>query len=241
MIGQGDYDTVTVVPADGAFIVLLDEKPLRSPAGALLRLPTLALAQAVAEEWRAQGKAIDPLAMPQFRLAVTAIDRVRVEREAVLDRLAAYAETDLLCFRVSAPAELVARQVAAYQPALDWLAARFGVTLAVTSELRGPPHPSGARAGLRAAIEGRDDFTLGALQALTIDLGSVALALAVAEGALSAEAVLAVSLTEETYQNERWGFDAVAEAKRERLLQDVAAAARFLALIAPTDGPGPRL
>ena len=232
MIGRRVYKAVELVPEAEGFGIHLDDKILRTPAGAALWLPTRAVAEAIAAEWRAQEKAIDPRTMPLFGLAATALDRVLAEGDAVIDRLVAYGETDLLCYRVATPAELAARQAAAYQPVLDWLAARFGAALAVTVELQGLQQPAAALAALRAAIAGRDAFVLTALQVLAVDLGSVVLALAAVEGEASPEAALAVSLTEETYQNERWGVDEAALARRRRLQENVMAAARFLALVA---------
>ncbi len=72
---------------------------LRSPAGSLLRLPTMSLASAIADEWRAQGDDIDPATMPLFSLAVTVIDRVTPQRDMVMAELAAYGGNDLLCYR----------------------------------------------------------------------------------------------------------------------------------------------
>ncbi|MCH7862497.1 MAG: ATPase, partial [Proteobacteria bacterium] len=43
--------------------VALDGKPVRTPDRAPLALPSPALAEAVAEEWRAVGETIDPRAM----------------------------------------------------------------------------------------------------------------------------------------------------------------------------------
>lgn len=233
MILQRVYKAVSVRPDADGYDIWLDDKLLHTPAGVALRLPTLTLAEAIAAEWQAQKKTIDLRLMPLFRLAATALDRVATEGDEVVDRLVAYGATDLLCYRVATPAELARRQAEAYQPALDWLAAQFGVSLAVTAELQGLEQPAAAFGNLRAAIVGRDCFALAGLQALTVDLGSVALALSVVEGAVSAEAALAISLTEETYQNERWGADAAALARRQRLREDVTAAGRFLALIPP--------
>ncbi len=232
MILRRVYKAVSVRLDAKGYGIWLDDKPLHTPAGAPLRLPTHALAEAIAAEWQAQEKTIDPHLMPLFRLAATALDRVAVEGEKVVDRLAAYGATDLLCYRVATPAELACRQADACQPVLDWLAGRFGVSLAVTAELQGLKQPAAALANLRAAIAGRGCFALAALQALAADLGSIVLALSVVEGAVSAEAALAISLTEETYQNERWGVDAAALARRRRLREDVMAAGWFLALIA---------
>ena len=58
------------------FRLLLDGKPVRTPAKKQLVLPTRALADAVAAEWEAQKVRIDPVTMPLTRLANSAIDGV---------------------------------------------------------------------------------------------------------------------------------------------------------------------
>ena len=54
------YKDVSVEPADGGFRVTLDDRPIRTQGGAAQVVPTRALAEAMAEEWRTQGEEIDP-------------------------------------------------------------------------------------------------------------------------------------------------------------------------------------
>src|SRR5690242_16513815 len=56
--------------------VLLDGKPVRTPARRPLAAPTHALAKAMADEWNAQRDVIDPARMPLTRLANAVIDAV---------------------------------------------------------------------------------------------------------------------------------------------------------------------
>jgi chaperone required for assembly of F1-ATPase len=55
--------------------IRLDDRPVRTPGRVALALPTDALAQGVADEWRAigEGEEIDPRAMPLTGLSNTAI------------------------------------------------------------------------------------------------------------------------------------------------------------------------
>ncbi|MDP7122771.1 MAG: ATP12 family protein, partial [Alphaproteobacteria bacterium] len=54
------------------FLVILDGLTARTPAGGRLILPTSALADAIAGEWRDQGEDINAADMPFTRLAGTA-------------------------------------------------------------------------------------------------------------------------------------------------------------------------
>ena len=115
------------VVADGdGFAVELDGRPVRTPAKAALRLPGRAMAQAIAAEWDAQEDEIAPATMPFTRTANAAIDKVTPQRAEVAAMLAAYGDSDLLCYRADRPAELVRRQAESWDPALDWAATALG-------------------------------------------------------------------------------------------------------------------
>ncbi|RYY36816.1 MAG: ATPase, partial [Sphingomonadales bacterium] len=107
--------------------IALDGKPVRTPRRAALTLPSDALAEAVADEWRGVGDTVDPRAMPLTGLANAAIDIVAADPPAFAAGLAAYGESDLLCYRAELPAPLVERQAAAWDPLLDWARGRYDV------------------------------------------------------------------------------------------------------------------
>jgi chaperone required for assembly of F1-ATPase len=226
------YRKVSVAPGGHGHGILLDERPLRTPARQLLIVPRAPLAEALAEEWRAQGDAIRPDAMPLTRLASTAIDRMPEQRQAAIDEAADYADTDLLCYRAAEPFELVQRQHHAWQPPLDWLSAAYGIRLCVTTSVLPVAQPDAARAALRTAIEGLDDWPLVGLHAATTGLGSVVLGLALLHGRIDAEAALAASLLDELFEIERWGIDPETERRHAVLRRDVTGAARFLQALA---------
>lgn len=211
--------------------ILLDGKPLVTPAKVPLLLPTRPLGEAIAGEWMQQGEKIKPQSMPLTRLAATAIDRVRPRRELVIEEVAGYAATDLLCYRAHEPPALVARQAEVWQPVLDWLQQRFDAHLLVTRGVSPVQQSALSLARLRAAVAAEDDLHLAALQALTGTLGSLALALAVRQGELDPEAAFEVSQLDESFQIERWGSDAEAMLRREEIRQDILDTARFLALL----------
>lgn len=224
------YTKVDIEPVAKGFAVTLDGRQARTPAGGSLVAPTRVLAEAVAAEWQAQEDEIRPHAMPLTRLAATVVDRVAGRREQVIAEITAYAATDLLCHRADAPAELVARQHAAWQPLLDWLAGRFGAHLEVIGGVVPADQPAAAIAALGDAIADYDDVVLTGVHALTAACGSLVLALAVAERRIDGEAAWHLSRIDESFQIEQWGEDAEAAQAHARLRNDVIAAARFLAL-----------
>ncbi|MBL8659563.1 MAG: ATPase [Rhodospirillales bacterium] len=233
------YKTVAVEPpgtaaGDGrerGYAVRLDGRPIRTPGGRPLILPSLESAEAVAAEWRAQPARIEVAAMPLTRLASTALDRVAENMPAVIDILLGYAGAELLCYRAEAPADLVQRQQAQWQPLLDWAAERWDARLAVTSGVVPVAQPAAALAALRRSLEAADPWRLTALAVIAQACGSLVLALAVGEGRLDADGAFALSQLDEIYQSERWGEDYEAAERRLHLRDEIAEASAFMMLV----------
>lgn len=221
------YKEVTV--GDGN-TVLLDGRVVRTPGGATLAAPTRALAEVIAEEWRAQGDTITPAAMPLTKLANTAIDRIPPQREAVIAELTGYGGADLLAYRADEP-ELVARQAAQWDPLLDWANETLNAHLSVTSGVTHVPQPEATMLAFAQALTALDDWTLAAMQPLTTITGSLVLAFAVQRREKSASEAFALSRLDEDYQAERWGLDSEAEKRAKMLLNEMALAERFLELV----------
>jgi chaperone required for assembly of F1-ATPase len=227
------YKEVSVAAGADGHRILLDRRPVHSPARQPLVMPSAALAEAVADEWRAQGSTIERAGMGLTRLVSTALDRMPALRGAAIDEALGYALTDLLCYRAAAPAELAARQERAWQPWLDWLADTHGARLVSTTSMLPVTQPEPALAQLRTAIEQLDDWRLVGLHGATTALGSLVLGLALLEGEIDAEQALAASLLDELFEIERWGRERDAERRQQVLRRDVAAAASFLACLRP--------
>jgi chaperone required for assembly of F1-ATPase len=223
------YQRASVASGDHGHGVLLDGRPLRTPAKRPLVGPTVGLAEAIAEEWRAQGDRIRPAAMPLTRLASTALDRMPAQRGAAIDEVAGYAGTDLLCYRADEPFELVQRQQRVWQPLLDWAAETHGARLVATTSILPIEQPAPAVGKLRALIEGMGDWPLVGMHAATTALGSVVLGLALAARRLDADQALAASLLDELFEIERWGIDVETERRHGALRREVHGAAVFLA------------
>jgi chaperone required for assembly of F1-ATPase len=222
------YREVTIAPTEHGHGVLLDGRPMRTPARQVLAVPTASLAEAIAAEWRGQAETIRPDAMPLTRLATTALDRMPAQRQAAIDEVLAYADTDLVCYRAAEPFELVQRQQHAWQPMLDWVSAAYGVKLAVTTSILPFAQPAAVRDRLRSALEDLGDWPLVGIHAATRALGSLVLGLCVLHGRLDADAALAASLLDELFEIERWGSDVEAERRHAVLRRDLTAAAQFL-------------
>jgi chaperone required for assembly of F1-ATPase len=226
------YKDVAIANEGGSMALRLDGKPVRTPGKAPLALPTRALAEAVAEEWRAQGERIDPRTMPLTRLANSAIDGVAGREEAVIDDILAYAGSDLLCYRAHGPRGLTEAQAKHWDPVVAWAKEALNAPLVLSEGVVHVAQPQASLAAIRKRVEGRDPFSLAALHVLTSLTGSALLALAVALGRLTPEEAWAAAHADEDFQIGQWGEDADAAERRETRRRDFAAAARMLALLA---------
>jgi len=226
------YKIVTAVPAGDGFGVMLDGKPIKSPAKAAFVLPSRALAEAVAAEWDAQGQAVVPSAMPLMQLAATAIDKVAPNRDLIIDTIAPYGGADLLCYRAEAPAGLVQRQQAVWQPLLDWAMTAHDAPLIVTAGIVHKAQPAASLAALRAAVAAQDPWRLTALHQATALTGSLVIGLALLAGRIDADAAFEAAELDASFQIERWGEDAESTARRAALRAELQAAARLVDLAA---------
>jgi len=169
--------------------------------------------------------------MPLTRLAGATIDRDAAQHGAVVRQVADYAGTDLVCYRAAHPPALAARQQAVWQPLLDWAAERYAAPLTVISGVIPSSQPAASLAAFTAAVAAYEDFALTALRAATAACGSLVIALALLEGRVDAGEAFAASQLDESFQIEAWGEDREQAQRRAALSAEIAAAARFLALL----------
>jgi chaperone required for assembly of F1-ATPase len=227
------WDKASVEATAEGFRVLLDGRPVRLPGGAPLSVGPPALAAAVAAEWNAAGGAkggeMSQEDLPLTRLAGTAQEKLAADPAPMIEGLAKYGETDLLCFRAE-DSRLAAHEAAHWQPLLDWCAEALGAPLTVTTGIIAPEQPASSLAALRRAMAEEDPFGLVALGLLVPAYGSLVLGLAVLRGRLAAAEAFRLSHLGESFQEAFWGEDAEALARRARIAAEVTLAERLLAL-----------
>jgi chaperone required for assembly of F1-ATPase len=224
------YARAQAAQGEGGFAVLLDERPVKTPARHGLVAPTRALAEAIAAEWAAQGERIDPAGMPLTRLANTIIDGVAQAAEAMADDIVKHIACDLVLYRADGPEGLIELQARHWDPVVAWaadaLGARFIMVQGVTFAAQPPEAIAAARASLPA-----DAWRLGALHSITTLTGSGLLALALHRGAITRDAAWAAAHVDEDWQMAQWGRDELAMARRDFRFAEMAAATRLLELL----------
>ena len=221
------YKDVTVTDELG---IALDGRVVKTPMKAPLLLPGRALADAVATEWAEQGEEITPAIMTLTKLANPAIDRVCQHRAAIVQEVLDYANADLVCYRTDRPPDLVARQVKAWDPVVDWARTDLDAPFEVTDGVLHRPQPEAALAAFGVAVRALSDFELAAYHSIMTLTGSALIAMMLARRAILPEAAWVAAHVDEDYQIAHWGQDAEAEARRAARHAEFMACCRFLTL-----------
>jgi chaperone required for assembly of F1-ATPase len=224
------YSAVSVEKGPAGYGVLLDGRPVKTPARRTLAAPTEALAQALADEWEAQREVVDPAAMPLTRLANSIIDGVADAPAAVRAEVAKFMGSDLVCYRAGNPDGLVARQMQHWNPIIAWARDALGARFVLGEGVMFVAQPEEALAAAARAIPD-DPWRLGAVNAITTLTGSALIALAVAQGHLSADDAWAATHVDEDWNMQQWGRDEQALERRAAREAEMKAAARVLALL----------
>ncbi|MBV7256160.1 ATPase [Pacificimonas sp. WHA3] len=224
------YKAVAAVEDDGGYRIELDGRVLKTPKRSTLLLPGRAMADAIAREWDVQGDMIDPVSMPFTGFANAAVDHVGADRRAFAAGIAAYGESDLLCYRAGNPQALTDRQAAAWDPLLDWARTRYDVSMTLVEGVMHVPQPEPTLIRLSAALDAFDDFALAAAQPIVTISGSLVVTLALLEREVDVETAWAAGQLDELWQAETWGEDDEAARVRAHHHENFTKAAAFLEL-----------
>jgi chaperone required for assembly of F1-ATPase len=221
------YGSADVVEDEGGFAVTLDGRPIRTPSGKKVIVPSRTIADAVAAEWNAQGETINPLTMPLTRFANSVIEGVVDRVDVVADDVAKYLGSDLLFYRAGHPAALVAREAEHWDPVLFWVADRFGAHFILAEGIVHVAQPESAIKAAREAFPS-DPWSVAALHVVTTLTGSALLALALAHGFRDAAQIWTAAHVDEDWNSAQWGVDEEVAARRAARLVDFDAAAGIL-------------
>ncbi|HEY5047463.1 MAG TPA: ATP12 family protein [Rhizomicrobium sp.] len=225
------YKKVSVSGQRDGHCVLLDDKTIRTPGQSSLLLPTDALAEAIAEEWRRQSEHVNPARLPLTGIAYAALDLIPNHRQRVIDHILAFGRSDLLCYRAETPAELALLQAATWDPLLAWVADAHGAMLQTGAGVSFIDQPPGALLALERLVSPLGDFDLAALDRVVSLAGSLVIGVALLKGHLVASQALAAALVDEMFQSTKWGRDVESEVRRAHMLAELEAAERFFRLL----------
>lgn len=219
------------VGEQGGFTVLLDGKPVKTPAKRIVVVPVRAVAEILAREWDAQIAEINPAVMPMTRLVNVAIDRGEEDSENLREEIVRHAASDLLLYRAPEPEGLMALQQKHWDPVVRWAREALGANFVLAEGVRFIAQPETALAAV--LVEAQDypaPFALTALVSTTQLMGSALLALMLGRQALSAAQAWEAAQVDEDWNILKWGEDAEAAQRRSGRRQEFEAAAALLAL-----------
>jgi chaperone required for assembly of F1-ATPase len=216
-----------VADADGGFAITLDDRPIRTPSGRIVTVPSREIADAISAEWDAQKEMIDPLTMPLTRFANSVVQAVVDRVDLVADDVAKYLQSDLLFYRAGHPEALVAREAQHWDPVLFWAADTLGAHFILAEGIVHVRQPDSAVEAARAALPS-DPWSIAAMHVVTTLTGSALLALALRHGVLDPAQVWAAAHVDEDWNAEQWGVDEEVVARRAARLVEFEAATRIL-------------
>lgn len=222
------YKNVAVTAANQ---IELDGRAVKTPLKAPLILPTRALAEAVAEEWRAQVKVINPGVMPLTKLANTALDRAVSERHNMIEELVRYANDDLVCYRAEAPVSLVQRQQSVWDPVIVWAEQDLRVLFKTAQGIIHADQPPETLDAVRRRLERLDHFALTAIYNVATMLGTILITLKLNDISMTPDAAWAAAHLDEDFQIEEWGHDEEQAKRRAGRRAEFDATISFLQLI----------
>jgi chaperone required for assembly of F1-ATPase len=225
------YKHASVAQVADGFVLSLDGKHAHTPRRRPLAFRLPALAEMVAAEWQAQSTYLNPTTMPITKIVQTGLDFVAADRAMVQADIVRFACSDLLCYRAPAPASLVRAQAVAWDPVLDWARTKLNAGFVVAEGILYVAQPEPVLDRVREAVARcKECEALAALATLTTLTGSALLALAVANGQLSAREAWDRAHVDEYFQESQWGIDAEAQNMRALRWLEMEAASKIIAL-----------
>lgn len=222
------YKIAEAGTAPGGYVVRLDGKPVRTPMKNPLLLPSLLLAEAIAQEWKAQGNDIQPTSMPFTQLANTMTDKTKGDDRAEMnEQLLEYGGSDLVCYLATHPTDLVRRQKQRWLPLTAWMKEKYGIGFEIVSGIKYHHQSQESLDKLQTLLENLNAADFTSVQAASATTGSVVIALALLENRISPEEAYQAACVDEIYQLATWGADAEAQKRLDTIQSELASIARF--------------
>ncbi|TDL27571.1 ATP12-domain-containing protein [Rickenella mellea] len=203
------WKEVGIERTKNGFSITLDKRPLKTPSGNLLIVPTekKLLATLIANEWENQRKVLKPHALPITSLTSRAIDGLTDEgvRDDVHSELLKYFDTDTICFHNDEPPVLAQLQENSWSPVLSWTREEFDVEVLVFRSLLNSGQPAATKEALKNVLESFDEWQIAGMERATYVTKSFIIALALVKGRLSVEDAAQAAHVEVNSQIKRWG------------------------------------
>lgn len=253
------YQTVRIAPADQKDLAVvqedifgktspenpmqlwLDQKPLCDSRKRVLIIPGPAVAEKMAQEWRAQETRIHFETMPITSLFFAAYNGLCLDIAYVQEEIMKYSAHDLLFVRASYPAELYVQQKRLWTPILLWAEEKWNITFLTTRTLSAPVQAEETLETLHTIVVAQAPFPLArvALYRMITGTGSVLLSLATLFKVCSPKEAWKLSHLESAHQHQLWGRDREDDTRLKQEEGDFYAATEVLMCRDPASGCTP--
>ena len=198
-----------------SFCVMLDKRILKTPLKRELVLPNFNLAQEIVKEWDQDSKNINTESMIFYGLISTSLDKIIDNKNAYINDILDYIDTDLICYRAENPKELVELQKNKWDPIILLLEKYIGTKVEVFQGVLPKKQHATVHVKLNNIINQLDIFEISALHRITNITGSIFLSLCVLKKDIPKNEVFELSFLDELWQAENWGFDEETTQKRK--------------------------
>lgn len=194
---------------DEHFQIQLDKRSVRTPGGAVLRVPgdRPLLACLIAQEWDEQSQVVKPHSLPLTSLVARAIDGLSQDatREEAESLLLRYFDTDAVCYHETKPAKLVQMQEERWAPLIEWAKTYFQIPIVPAQGTLLHAQAPEARDKIARVMAGIEPLDLAALERAVMTSKSMIIGMALVHRHIEAEQAALAAEVETATQASMWG------------------------------------
>ena len=199
------------------FHLLLDNKKLTTPMKKELVLPSEILVNEVLREWDQNSDNINIDDLVFYGVLSTAIDKVNIEKDAYVNDIIDFIDTDLICYRAESPNDLIALQNKSWNPILLLIEKYIDVKIKVFKGIMPSNQDQKVHTEIKKLISNLSDVQISVLHRITNLIGSIFLSLCILKKDLLKEDAFECSFLDELWQAKNWGHEEDALIKRNKI------------------------
>lgn len=199
------------------FHLLLDNKKLTTPMKKELVLPSEILVNEVLREWDQNSDNINIDDLVFYGVLSTAIDKVNLKKDAYVNDIIDFIDTDLICYRAESPNDLIALQNKSWNPILLLIEKYIDVKIKVFKGVMPSNQDQKVHTEIKKLISNLSDVQISVLHRITNLIGSIFLSLCILKKDLLKEDAFECSFLDELWQAKNWGHEEDASIKRNKI------------------------
>lgn len=156
-----------------------------------------------------------------------AVCEIKQHRNDIISKLVQFSKNDSLLFW-DTDAAVAQKQEQLWAPVLQWANRMLNSKYAATDKLEVSEPDGNSLSGLRSFMEGMSDEELAAFYLASMNMKSELLAAALVKGHINADEAYKAAYLEELSQADRWGYDEIAEERRQNMRSELSDIEDFL-------------